>query len=214
MSRSKYWSGESAMPRRKDDPPFYPGNSFNPPRPLGLALARGLNRRCPACGVGQLYRRFLKIVPFCRHCGEALHHARPDDAPPYFVILIVGHIVVPFALILEETVALPLAITAIALALLSCALSVALLPSVKGAIVAIQWTFWMHGFDPHDPGEAASVGTPPPLLPLPQPSHSAISPSHQVTAHQLATADDWFVRQPISHNRTGQQNGNGLGRDG
>ena len=37
----------------------------------------------------------------CPHCGEALYHQRADDAPAYFVILIVGHLVVPLALSLE-----------------------------------------------------------------------------------------------------------------
>ena len=45
-----------------------------------------------------MFRAFLKVADHCPACGEALHHQRADDAPAYFVILIVGHIVVPIAL--------------------------------------------------------------------------------------------------------------------
>ena len=133
---------------------LYAGNSLNPPRPLRLALARGIICRCPACGVGPLFTRYLNLSPFCGHCSEALHHARPDDAPPYFVMLIVGHIVVPTALLLETVFKPPLVFTTVLLALLSCALCLMLLPPVKGMIVAVQWTFWMHRFDPHQTGDA------------------------------------------------------------
>ena len=141
----------------KEDLPLYPGNSFNPPRPLVAALLRGLACRCPACGSGRLYRRFLKMAPSCQDCGEALHHARPDDAPAYFVMLIVGHIVVSMALSLELNFSPPLWITVTTSMLAACALTFALLQPVKGAIVALQWTFWMHGFDPHQQDDPPST---------------------------------------------------------
>ena len=128
----------------------YPGNSFNPPRPLPRSLLRGVHCRCPACGIGRLFPRYLKLTPECGHCGEALYHARPDDAPPYFVMLIVGHLLVPIALAIELSFAPPLYVTTPILATLACVLCLALLQPVKGAIVAIQWNFWMHGFDPHE----------------------------------------------------------------
>ena len=187
MSRLQYRSGKTELFALEDDFPLYAGNSFNPPRPLGLALVRGLNRRCPACGIGQLYHRYLKIIPFCRHCGEALHHARPDDAPPYFVMLIVGHIVVPIALILEETLAPPLTIAVIALFLLSCMLCLALLPPVKGVIVALQWTFWMHGFDPHEREEAGAAGTDAPQTKSARDRFHKLHRAHPNTLHALTT---------------------------
>ena len=48
-----------------------------------------------------MFRAFLKVADHCPACGEALHHQRADDAPAYFVILIVGHIVVPIVLAVE-----------------------------------------------------------------------------------------------------------------
>ena len=57
-------------------------------------LTRGFKERCPACGEGRLYTKYLKVRPVCEHCGHDLAQYRADDAPPYFTILIVGHIVV------------------------------------------------------------------------------------------------------------------------
>ncbi len=63
--------------------------------PFGTAIGRGLLGRCPACGKSHLFNGFLRVVPECQNCGAPLGLARADDAPPYFTILIVGHIVIP-----------------------------------------------------------------------------------------------------------------------
>ena len=131
--------------------PLYPGNSFNPPRPLISALLRGLCCRCPACGDGKLFSSFLDVAKSCVRCGEDLHHARPDDAPAYFVILIVGHIAVFLGLAIEQELAPALWITMTVTIAVTCLLTAALLPPVKGLIVALQWGLWMHGFDPTEP---------------------------------------------------------------
>ena len=78
-----------------------------PPRSLWPAVRRGLFGRCPNCGRGRMFRAFLKVAERCPVCGEALHHHRADDAPAYFVILIVGHLVVPLALATEVAFAPP-----------------------------------------------------------------------------------------------------------
>jgi uncharacterized protein (DUF983 family) len=40
-----------------------------PPRPsIATALRRGLRRRCPGCGEGQLFRRGLKTYERCSEC--------------------------------------------------------------------------------------------------------------------------------------------------
>src|SRR5215475_10875141 len=65
------------------------------------AVMRGLRGRCPNCGRGHMFSRFLKVVDRCPVCGEELFHQRADDFPAYLVILLVGHIVVPAALLVE-----------------------------------------------------------------------------------------------------------------
>ena len=112
-----------------------------------MAMRRGLMCRCPNCGKGKLFRAFLKVSDQCAACGEDFSHHRADDAPAYFVILIVGHIVVPLALWVETDFT-PSYWIHLALWLpLTLGLSIGLLQPIKGAIVGWQWAHEMHGFD-------------------------------------------------------------------
>jgi uncharacterized protein (DUF983 family) len=111
-------------------------------------MLRGLRGRCPHCGEGRLFARYLKIADHCPACGEALHHHRADDAPPYFTILIAGHVIVPLLLAFEIAVKPPLWLHAAIWLPVTTLLCLALLPRVKGAIVGLQWALYMHGFDP------------------------------------------------------------------
>jgi len=118
-----------------------------PARSWKLAMWRGFQHRCPACGRGPIFAKFLKVSDTCSHCGEELHHQRADDAPPYFTIFIVGHIVVPLVLTVEKLWAPPLAVHFVLWTVVTLALTAVLMPSVKGAIVGLQWALRMHGFD-------------------------------------------------------------------
>ena len=120
-----------------------------PARPVMPALLRGAALKCPACGVGAMFRRYLKVADHCPHCGEALHHQRADDAPPYFTIAIVGHVVVGLILAVEMGYRPPLWLHPALWLPLTLILSLLLLPSVNGTLVALQWALYMHGFDPH-----------------------------------------------------------------
>jgi uncharacterized protein (DUF983 family) len=64
------------------------------------------------------------------------------------VIVIVGHILVPAALIVEVAYSWPLWLHALVWLPLTAILAVALLQPVKGAIVGMQWQMGMHGFAP------------------------------------------------------------------
>jgi uncharacterized protein (DUF983 family) len=119
-----------------------------PRRQAWPAMRRGLFGRCPACGRGALFRAFLKVAERCPACGEELHHQRADDAPAYFVILIVGHIVVPLALLSEIAYSPPYWVHAALWLPLTLILALGLLQPVKGAIIGWQWAHYMHGFDP------------------------------------------------------------------
>lgn len=116
------------------------------------AARRGFMGHCPNCNEGRLFGAFLKVNETCPNCGEALHHHRADDAPPYFTILIVGHLIGAGMLLVEEhNDALPLWIHALIWPTLTIALCVLLLPRIKGALVAWQWALRMHGFDASAP---------------------------------------------------------------
>lgn len=110
------------------------------------AMWRGFGGRCPACGRGRMFNRFMKIADRCTSCGEELHHQRADDAPPYFTIFIAGHIMVPLVLIVEKTWHPELWVHAALWLPLTFGLTLLLMPRVKGAIVGLQWALRMHGF--------------------------------------------------------------------
>lgn len=115
-------------------------------RPVKPALLRGWRRRCPACGEGALLKGYLKVRDTCPSCGEALHHQRADDGPAYVTILIVGHLMAPLiGWAFVEFRPDPLLLSGI-FATGCVALSLYLLPRIKGMFVALQWAKRMHGF--------------------------------------------------------------------
>jgi uncharacterized protein (DUF983 family) len=126
------------------------------------AFFRGVRGLCPACGQGRMFRALLKVNDSCPSCGEALHHHRADDAPAYFNIVIVGHIVVPLVLMVETAYAPAYWVHAMLWLPLTLILAFALMHPIKGAIVAWQWAARMHGFDPGAPSEEADAS---PLTP-------------------------------------------------
>jgi len=120
-----------------------------PPRPVWQAMLRGAMFRCPNCGKGALFNGYLAVVDRCAACGEELHHHRADDAPPYFTIVIVGHIIVGLVLSTEVAFAPPLWVHTVLWVPLTIIAALACLRPIKGAIVGLQWALYMHGFDPN-----------------------------------------------------------------
>lgn len=119
---------------------------LNAERDIKPAMLRGWKRRCPSCGDGPMLRSYLKVRDECPVCHETLGHHRADDGPAYLTILIVGHLMAPILLyVYTEYEPNPLVI-ATTFSLGCIALSLYLLPRLKGVIVAIQWAKRMHGF--------------------------------------------------------------------
>ena len=110
-----------------------------PNRSLMLGMRRGAMMCCPNCGARHLYRAYLKVRT-CPVCGNANGRYPADDAPPYFTILIVGHLVVGplllFPWIWQWSIAAILAVIVPSLMILI----LALLPVVKGAVVGALWS--------------------------------------------------------------------------
>ncbi|MDP6952472.1 MAG: DUF983 domain-containing protein [Alphaproteobacteria bacterium] len=127
--------------------PLQFGDDQTPQRPRLRAILRGLRQRCPRCGLGTVYRRYLKVSPACGSCALALDGHKADDAPPYFTIMIVGHIVIAGMLSLETTAQPPAWVHYALWVPLTLGLSLWLLPPVKGALIGLQWAFRMHGFE-------------------------------------------------------------------
>ena len=115
-------------------------------RPTWPAMARGWRRRCPNCGNGPLLKGYLKLNSACSVCRQDLTPARADDGPAYLTILIVGHLMAPLLHIVFVAWR-PEPLTLFTIFAVGCvALSLYLLPRLKGVIVAIQWARQMHGF--------------------------------------------------------------------
>jgi uncharacterized protein (DUF983 family) len=130
------WSQEAALKEKRD---------------VWQALKRGFRGRCPRCGEGKLFRAFLKTADSCSNCGQDFTPHRADDLPAYLVIVIVGHIVVPLALMIETNYSPPVALQLAIYLPLTFVASLALLQPVKGAVVGMQWALRMHGFDENNP---------------------------------------------------------------
>ena len=123
-----------------------PENMPTPERELWPALINGWRRKCPSCGSGPLLSGYLTVRPTCPVCREELHHHRADDGPAYLTILIVGHLMAPLLLIVFDKFRPdPLVLFSI-FAVGTVALSLYLLPRLKGAMIAFQWARQMNGF--------------------------------------------------------------------
>ena len=48
---------------------FQQGGRSTGARPVLASLWRGAALKCPACGKGAMFRRYLKVVDACPHCG-------------------------------------------------------------------------------------------------------------------------------------------------
>lgn len=125
------------QPDRSEPKPAWPM-----PR-LVTAMGRGLMGRCPSCGIGRVFDGFLRVVAECEHCHAPLGLARADDAPPYFTILIVGHIVIPAMLIMQKMDDPSNLMLSVVFVPLTLFLSVGLIRPIKGAIVGLMMSLNM-----------------------------------------------------------------------
>ncbi len=115
-------------------------------RPLRSALPRALKGRCPACGEGAMFARFLKPSPACSACGQAWNVSHADDFPAYIVILLLGHILVPLMIEVNSALNIPLGMQALLWPGLAMVLAGVMIQPVKGAVIAFQWARRMDGF--------------------------------------------------------------------
>ena len=68
---------------------------------LKTAIRRAVLHRCPACGEGKLFKSYLSQVENCAACGERFGHIRADDAAPWGTIILVGHVFLPLAFMVD-----------------------------------------------------------------------------------------------------------------
>lgn len=115
-------------------------------RQVKQAMLRGLLFKCPACGQGRLFKKYLKVVDSCDACGEIFSGHKADDAPPYFTIFILGHLIIPTMYFVERAYMPPLWVHTVLFSTIAIIASLISLPATKGATVGLQWALRMHGF--------------------------------------------------------------------
>jgi uncharacterized protein (DUF983 family) len=72
--------------------------SFPSPMPqlnTGEVLRRGLRRRCPRCGEGALFRRWLEIHERCSHCNLVY---QPDHGDTWMFLILTDRIPLLFGI--------------------------------------------------------------------------------------------------------------------
>lgn len=99
----------------------------------------GLRGLCPRCGKGHMFQGFLKIRPKCEVCGLDLAFADSGDGPAFFVMSIVGIVVVALALWAEFAYEPPIWLHLVMWSALSIILSLVLVRPSKGVLVALQY---------------------------------------------------------------------------
>ncbi|MFC7048133.1 DUF983 domain-containing protein [Emcibacter nanhaiensis] len=113
------------------------------------AIKKGLRRKCPCCGEGRAFSGYLKVTGECDVCKTELGDIRADDFPPYLTIFIVGHIVVPALVYMEAILHPPTWLQITLWPTVALALSLALLPVLKGGVVGMMWALGLKGDEQH-----------------------------------------------------------------
>ena len=118
-------------------------------RPIRRSLWRGLLKRCPNCGTGRIFERYLKPARNCSNCGEVLGHIRTDDFAPWFTTLLLGHVLVPTIGTIDYVLAPPLWIILLCAVGVGIISTLALLPHSKGFCLGLMWALRMRGYKQH-----------------------------------------------------------------
>ncbi len=115
-------------------------------RPLWPAIRRGFRRRCPNCAAGAMFRGYLSIRDTCPVCGQELHHQRAGDTAALATFVIVAVVMAPL-IVLTQLLLQPQPLVMISVfSVGTVALSLYLLPRLKGVVIAWQWARRKHGF--------------------------------------------------------------------
>ena len=102
-------------------------------------VAAGLKGRCPRCGEGRIFERFLEVRGNCDSCGLDLSFADTADGPAVLVMFIVGFAVVGAALAVEILFQPPYWLHLALWLPLTLLLALGFLRPLKGMLLAQQY---------------------------------------------------------------------------
>ena len=106
-----------------------------PPSPF----IAGLTCRCPACGKGRLFEKFVTVRPRCEVCSLDFSFVDSADGPAVFVIFFSGFIVAGSALAVEILYAPPYWVHALLWGPLILITTLLPLRPMKGLMIALQY---------------------------------------------------------------------------
>lgn len=121
------------------------GRMAHKPAPVSISKATFL-LRCPACGRGSLFRKFLTIHDTCPSCAFNLKQHDSADGPAYVSMFVILVLIVPLVFIIERAYEPPIWlhmliwIPAIIIGSLICLLF------SKAFFIAAQYRHNVHGF--------------------------------------------------------------------
>ena len=124
--------------------------------PLSVAVFRGLKERCPRCGEGKLFRRYLRVPDRCANCDLEFARYPADDGPAYVTIALVGHLVIAPLLIFPIFWRAPAYSLPVLLPVLALVTLVAL-SRIKGGWIGLTYALDQQGRDA--PSQAADAVT-------------------------------------------------------
>jgi uncharacterized protein (DUF983 family) len=117
--------------------PTYTGATADRPG-MWPALLRGATGKCPNCGRARLFAGWLRQIETCPVCAAPLGAIRADDAPPYIVVFVVGHIVIGTQVLVDGMLDLSLWTEAAIFLPLTLVLALGLLRPAKGATIGLM----------------------------------------------------------------------------
>lgn len=100
---------------------------------------RGARLRCPQCGKRTLFRAYLKLNQSCPACGADFSRSETADVAPYLTVMLITLLVAPTTAMLALHGATGGLGVLIASLVVATALTLALLPRVKGVLAALLW---------------------------------------------------------------------------
>jgi len=153
LAGRKLSQGQGAPMKLNHPHPIFRAMSEQPPAveqteiSLKTAALRGLMGRCPHCGQGKLMRGYLKQVETCAVCGEQFGHIRADDAAPWLTIIVVGHIFLPFAFMVDVDW-MPTWAVMLLWSAFFAAIALVILPRAKALFIGVLWQTRAPGYKP------------------------------------------------------------------
>lgn len=107
-------------------PPLSPGDT-------------GMKGKCPRCGQGKLFCGFLSTCDACDVCGLNFDFADSGDGPAWFIMIVIGFVVVTLALMTEIMFQPPYWLHAVLWLPLTLVLALAPIRPLKGLMIARQY---------------------------------------------------------------------------